>query len=52
MNSSTLIQKVWNFCHTLRDDDEQIVATLTRQFNCSHVHESPPRGFTLGIAWV
>jgi len=20
MNSSTLIQKVWNFCHTLRDD--------------------------------
>jgi type I restriction enzyme M protein len=20
MNSSTLIQKIWNFCHTLRDD--------------------------------
>ena len=20
MNTSTLIQKVWNFCHTLRDD--------------------------------
>ncbi len=20
MNSSALIQKVWNFCHTLRDD--------------------------------
>lgn len=20
MNSGTLIQKVWNFCHTLRDD--------------------------------
>lgn len=20
MNSSTLVQKVWNFCHTLRDD--------------------------------
>ena len=20
MNTSTLIQKVWNFCHTLKDD--------------------------------
>jgi len=20
MNTSTLVQKVWNFCHTLRDD--------------------------------
>ena len=20
MNTSSLIQKVWNFCHTLRDD--------------------------------
>lgn len=20
MNSSTLVQKIWNFCHTLRDD--------------------------------
>jgi type I restriction enzyme M protein len=20
MNASTLIQKIWNFCHTLRDD--------------------------------
>lgn len=20
MNAATLIQKVWNFCHTLRDD--------------------------------
>jgi type I restriction enzyme M protein len=20
MNASTLVQKLWNFCHTLRDD--------------------------------
>lgn len=20
MNSTTLVQKIWNFCHTLRDD--------------------------------
>ncbi len=21
MNASSLVQKIWNFCHTLRDDD-------------------------------
>ena len=48
MNTSALIQKVWNFCHTLKDDgvgySEQIVATLSRQLTCSHFHELlPPR---------
>ena len=48
MNTSSLIQKVWNFCHTLRDDGvgygEQIVATLSRHLSCSRFRELlPPR---------
>ncbi len=40
MNTSTLVQKVWNFCHTLRDDDvgygdylEQLTPDISKPLN-------------------
>jgi type I restriction enzyme M protein len=47
MNTSTLIQKVWNFCHTLRDDGvgygdylEQLTYLLFLKM--AHEYEQPP----------
>lgn len=47
MNSSTLIQKVWNFCHTLRDDGvsygdylEQLTYLLFLKL--AHEYSEPP----------
>lgn len=47
MNTSTLIQKVWNFCHTLRDDGvgygdylEQLTYLLFLKM--AHEYAEPP----------
>ncbi len=47
MNASTLVQKIWNFCHTLRDDGvgygdylEQVTYLLFLKF--AHEYAEPP----------
>ncbi|MDE2382728.1 MAG: type I restriction-modification system subunit M N-terminal domain-containing protein, partial [Xanthomonadaceae bacterium] len=47
MNASTLVQKIWNFCHTLRDDGvgygdylEQLTALLFLKL--AHEYAQPP----------
>ena len=47
MNTSTLVQKVWNFCHTLRDDGvgygdylEQLTYLLFLKL--AHEYSQPP----------
>ena len=47
MNSSTLVQKLWNFCHTLRDDGggygdylEQLTYLLFLKL--AHEYSQPP----------
>lgn len=30
MSSNTLVQKIWNFCHILRDDNEPASELLVR----------------------
>ena len=47
MNTSTLVQKVWNFCHTLRDDGvgygdylEQLTYLLFLKL--AHEYAQPP----------
>ena len=47
MNASSLVQKVWNFCHTLRDDDvsygdylEQLTYLLFLKL--AHEYAQPP----------
>jgi len=49
MNTSALVQKVWNFCHTLRDDGvsygdylEQLTYLLFLKF--AHEYTQPPYG--------
>ena len=54
MNSSTLIQKIWNFCHTLRDDGvgygdylEQLTYLLFLKL--AHEYSQPPHSRELPI---
>ncbi len=54
MNSSALIQKVWNFCHTLRDDGvgygdylEQLTYLLFLKM--AHEYAQEPYGRDTGI---
>jgi type I restriction enzyme M protein len=54
MNTSTLIQRVWNFCHTLRDDGvgygdylEQLTYLLFLKM--AHEYTLPPYGRSVGI---
>ena len=54
MNASTLVQKVWNFCHTLRDDGvsygdylEQLTYLLFLKL--AHEYAQPPYERTSGI---
>lgn len=49
MNSNTLVQKIWNFCHTLRDDGvgygdylEQLTYLLFLKL--AHEYAQPPHG--------
>ncbi|KLJ02108.1 class I SAM-dependent DNA methyltransferase [Luteimonas sp. FCS-9] len=61
MNASTLVQKVWNFCHTLRDDGvgygdylEQLTSLIFLKL--AHEYSQPPYNRELKIpkkyAWV
>ena len=54
MNSSTLVQKIWNFCHTLRDDGvgygdylEQLTYLLFLKL--AHEYSQPPHSRELPI---
>jgi type I restriction enzyme M protein len=54
MNSSTLVQKIWNFCHTLRDDGvgygdylEQLTSLLFLKL--AHEYSQPPHSRDLKI---
>lgn len=54
MNSSTLVQKIWNFCHTLRDDGvnygdylEQLTSLLFLKL--AHEYSQPPHNRELEI---
>lgn len=54
MNSSTLVQKIWNFCHTLRDDGvgygdylEQLTSLLFLKL--AHEYSQPPHNRELKI---
>ena len=54
MNSSTLVQKIWNFCHTLRDDGvgygdylEQLTSLLFLKL--AHEYSLPPHSRELPI---
>lgn len=54
MNSSTLVQKIWNFCHTLRDDGmgygdylEQLTSLLFLKL--AYEYSQPPHNRELSI---
>ena len=65
MNTSSLVQKVWNFCHTLRDDGVGYGDYLEQLTKChrgqrhltlmnSGIHAAPfgPNSFILTPSWT